>query len=183
MSPFIHEKLLLPHIPHCWYYPLPHQMVQYPMNIPKLSDFNVHPKKLRLRLRFPLQIEIKNTVDICKPMVSNGKCKYLHWQKSNQMYSGVKSTKMSTWHSRLIIARWLKQGVATLRFDQNYTLPVVDLWQWSQHVPPQQSKIFSNSCSFLENLAKSYVGAGSAPDYTKYLDQFLMVLLATFTSV
>ena len=61
--------------------------------------------------------------------------------------------------------------------------------------PPQQSKILSNSCRFGENLAKSYVGAprvlvpppmgnlGSAPDYPKYLDQFLMVLLATFTSV
>ena len=60
--------------------------------------------------------------------------------------------------------------------------------------PSQQSKIFSNSCSFLEILAKSYVSTprwlvlppmgnpGSIPDYPKYLDEFLMVLLETFTT-
>ena len=65
----------------------------------------------------------------------------------------------------------------------------------SAYSPSQQSKIFSNSCSFSENLANNTLVAprklvpppignpGSAPDYIKYLDQFLMVLLTNFTSI
>ena len=60
--------------------------------------------------------------------------------------------------------------------------------------PSQQSKIFSNSCIFFEILAKSYIctrkwlvlhpmgNPESVPDYPKYLDTFLMVLLETFTT-
>ena len=67
---------------------------------------------------------------------------------------------MSTWHSRFVIAKWLKQGVATLCFDWNYTLPVMDVCMAMPPVcePSQQSKMFSSSYSFSENLAKSYVG-------------------------
>ena len=129
-------------------------------------------------------------------MVSNGKCKYLHWQKSNQEYCGVKSIKMSTWHSRLFIARRLKQGVAILWSHWNYTLLVVDLWQCPQHVPPPNSLKFSQIQAVFWKIWQNHMlvppkdlvpptmgNPGSAPDYPKYLDQFLMVLLATFTSM
>ena len=125
--------------------------------------------------------------------VSNRKCKYLHWQKSSQ---GIKSTKMSPWHSGLIIVRQLKQGVATLHFDQNYTLPVVDLLWFPQHVPPPNSlnisQIHADFWKFWQNhmlvpcgwLVLPLMGnPGSAPDYPEYLDQFLTVLLETFTTV
>ena len=55
---------------------------------------------------------------------------------------------MSTWHSGLIIARQSKQRVATLCFDQNYTLPVVDLGRDAlSHAPVAQN--FPISFSFF----------------------------------
>ena len=59
----------------------------------------------------------------------------------------------------------------------HHHIPVADLGGHTQHTPPPQSKIFLISCSFSENLTKSYVGApqrvgapptgnpGSAPVY------------------
>ena len=101
---------------------------------------------------------IQKTQSILKLMVSKRKCKYLHCQKSNQGYSGVKLIKMSMWHSGLIIARQLKQRVSTLCL-----IKTIHYQWWIYGNAPgmcplsQQFKSFLNSCSFLEILAKSYV--------------------------
>ena len=72
---------------------------------------------------------------------------------------------------------------------------MVDLWQCPWHVPPPSSLKFSQIHAVFWKFWQNHVlvppgwlvlppilNPRSAPDYPKYLDQFLMVLLETFTT-
>ena len=108
--------------------------------------------------------------------VSNEKCKCLHWQKRGSNYSGVKSTKMWTRGSNPMF--WSKLHITSSRLRK---IPLActphgpkisqisavfwKIWQNCMLVPPR-------------GLVPPPMGnPGSVPDWPKYLDQFLMVLL------